>query len=149
MPAIFITGRGNVSMSVRAMKAGASDFLEKPVSAGTLVAAIRDAINESAARKRAGDETAQLSRLYAGLTVREREVLARVARGKLNKQIAAELGVVEQTVKFHRARIMQRMQAHTVAELMRMSAQLGVGVGAPLRDVAREAASVRTGGTLP
>lgn len=130
MPAIFVTGKGSVSMTVRAMKAGASDFLEKPVAAASLVAAIRAAIDESVAHKDANDEAAQLSRLYAGLTIREREVLTRVASGKLNKQIAVELGVVEQTIKFQRARIMQRMQAHTVAELMRMSALLGVGVGA-------------------
>jgi FixJ family two-component response regulator len=126
LPIVFLTGHGDIPMSVRAMKAGATDFLTKPVPAQALVAAVRTAIERDASARQARAETAALRQRLASLTSREREVLAALAAGKLNKQIAADLGVVEQTVKFHRARIMERMQARTVAELMHIAAQLGV-----------------------
>jgi len=131
LPIVFVTGHGDIPMSVRAMKAGATDFLIKPVPAQVLVAAIRDAVGQDNAVRRArGDSDVFRDRL-AGLTPREREVLEALAAGKLNKQIAADLGVVEQTVKFHRARIMERMHAKTIAELMHIAARAGVGGVAP------------------
>lgn len=126
-PIVFLTGHGDIPMSVRAMKAGAADFLTKPVASDVLVTAIRNAIAQYADARRADGATAELRRRYASLTGREREVLAALARGRLNKQIAAELGIVEQTVKFHRARIMERMHARTIAELMHMAATIGIG----------------------
>jgi FixJ family two-component response regulator len=129
MPIVFLTGYGDIPMSVRAIKAGASDFLTKPVASETLVAAVRAAIELDSAVQRAEDEAAELARRFGSLTAREREVLAALVDGRLNKQIATDLGVVEQTVKFHRARIMQRMGARTVAELMHMAAKAGVRPG--------------------
>jgi FixJ family two-component response regulator len=127
LPIVFVTGHGDIPMSVRAIKAGATDFLTKPVQAQVLVAAVRTAIDHHAAVRRTLAETAELRRRLASLTSREREVLAALAAGRLNKQIAADLGVVEQTVKFHRARIMERMQAKTIAELMHIAGRLGIG----------------------
>ncbi len=130
VPIVFVTGHGDIPMSVRAIKAGAADFLTKPVEAGVLIDAVRAAVARDAAARRADAGIAVLRERLASLTPREREVLAAVAAGKLNKQIAADLGIVEQTVKFHRARIMERMQVKTVAELMLIVAQLGLGRGA-------------------
>jgi FixJ family two-component response regulator len=127
MPIIFLTGHGDIPMSVRAMRAGASNFLTKPVSAADLCAAIRQALQESAIARNARAEEDGLRQRLALLTLREREVFRGIAAGKLNKQIAGDLGIVEQTVKFHRAHIMERMQAHTSAELMRMAAKLAIG----------------------
>ena len=118
LPIVFISGDGDIPMSVRAIKAGATDFLTKPVEAAALVAAVRAAIEQHAAARQAAADVADLRQRLASLTPRERDVLGGLTAGKLNKQIAADLGVVEQTVKFHRARIMDRMQAKTSAELM-------------------------------
>jgi FixJ family two-component response regulator len=133
MSIVFLTGRGDIPMSVRAIKAGAVDFLTKPVASETLLAAVRSALDQDAVAMQEDEEAAELARRLAMLTAREREVLAALVAGKLNKQIAVDLGIVEQTVKFHRARIMERMGARTVAELMHMAARLGVGspVGGP------------------
>ena len=131
LPIVFVTGHGDIPMSVRAIKAGATDFLTKPVQAQVLVAAVRAAIDHHASVRQALAETAELRRRLASLTSREREVLAALAAGRLNKQIAADLGVVEQTVKFHRARIMERMQAKTIAELMHIAGRLGIGAATP------------------
>ncbi len=131
LPIVFVTGHGDIPMSVRAIKAGATDFLTKPVQADVLVAAVRAAIDHHASVRRALAETAELRRRLASLTLREREVLAALAAGRLNKQIAADLGVVEQTIKFHRARIMERMQAKTIAELMHIAGRLGIGAATP------------------
>ena len=131
LPVVFVTGRGDIPMSVRAMKAGAIDFLTKPVEAQALVDAVHAAIEGTAAARAVRARVDELRQRLAQLTPREREVLAAVAAGRLNKQIAAELGVVEQTVKFHRARIMERMQASTVAELMHMAARLDIAANAP------------------
>ena len=128
LPIVFVTGHGDIPMSVQAIKAGATDFLTKPVRADVLVAAVRAAIEHHASVRQALAETAELRQRLASLTPREREVLAALTAGRLNKQIAADLGVVEQTVKFHRARIMERMQAKTVAELMHIAGRLGIGV---------------------
>jgi FixJ family two-component response regulator len=131
MPIVFLTGHGDIPMSVRAIKGGAADFLTKPVASETLIAAVRAAIEQDSAARQADDETAELVRRFASLTAREREVLAALVDGRLNKQIATDLGVVEQTVKFHRARIMARVRARTVAELMHMAARVGLGPGTP------------------
>jgi FixJ family two-component response regulator len=127
LPIVFISGHGDIPMSVRAIKAGATDFLTKPVEAKTLVVAVRAAIEQHAAMRRAVADAADLRERLASLTSRERDVLAELAAGKLNKQIAADLGIVEQTVKFHRARIMVRMRAKTAAELMHIAGRLGIG----------------------
>jgi FixJ family two-component response regulator len=127
MPIVFLTGHGDIPMSVRAMRGGASNFLTKPVTAADLFAAVSIAMNEATQVRLARTEVDRLGQRFARLTAREREVFKAIAGGKLNKQIAGELGIVEQTVKFHRARIMQRMQAHTSAELMRMAAKLAIG----------------------
>ena len=131
LPIVFVTGHGDIPMSVKAIKAGASNFLAKPVKAQMLIAAVRSAIEEGASAREARRKLADARRRLMSLTTREREVLAALAVGKLNKQIAADLGVVEQTVKFHRARIMERMQARTVAELMHLAALLGIGGTTP------------------
>jgi FixJ family two-component response regulator len=131
LPIVFLTGHANIPMSVRAIKAGAGDFLTKPVSAKALLAAVRSAIANDLSARQARGEVAQFEERFATLTLREREVLAALVKGRLNKQIAGDLGIVEQTVKFHRARIMDRMQARTVAELMHIAAKLGVDASAP------------------
>jgi len=124
LPIVFVTGHGDIPMSVQAIKAGAADFLTKPVQAQALVRAVRSAIEQHESALQAREVTAKFRERLASLTPREREVLAALAAGKLNKQIASDLGVVEQTIKFHRARIMERMQAKTVAELMHIAAHL-------------------------
>ena len=127
MPIVFVTGYGDIPMTVRALKAGASDFLTKPVEAQALLRAVRGAIEQGVSVRRARAETAKLRQRYEGLTSREREVLTLLVTGALNKQVAATLGVVEQTIKFHRAQIMERMEAKTVAELMHIAARLEIG----------------------
>jgi FixJ family two-component response regulator len=127
LPIVFVTGHGDIPMSVRAIKGGAVDFLTKPVEMAAMLAAEREALATSVQWRQAHAESAQLRQRHARLTPREREVLAALAAGRLNKQIAADLGIVEQTVKFHRARIMERMEARTAAELMHIAAQLGIG----------------------
>jgi len=124
LPIVFLTGHGDIPMTVSAIKAGAVDFLTKPVTTERLTEAVRTALKRAADDLHSNAESAELVRRYQSLTDRERQVLAGLARGLLNKQIAADLGIVEQTVKFHRARIMERMQARTVAELMHMAARL-------------------------
>jgi FixJ family two-component response regulator len=125
LPIIFLTGNGDIPMSVQAIKAGAVDFLTKPVAGATLLTAVRAGlIQDALARQALGDDEA-LRQRHASLTAREREVLAGLAAGKLNKQIAVDLGISEATVKFHRAHLMEHMQAKTVAELMYLAARLG------------------------
>ena len=126
IPIIFITGRGSIPMSVRAMKEGAVEFLTKPTRSRDLLAAIRAAIERDRASQRARREADALRERYARLTAREREVMALVVAGRLNKQIAGELATSERTIKFHRAHIMEKMEADSVAELVRMAGQLGL-----------------------
>jgi FixJ family two-component response regulator len=128
-PIVFLTGHGDIPTSVRAIKAGAADFLTKPVAGDVLLAAVRNAIEQHERDRGKRSELAELRARYEGLSEREREVFAGLAAGKLNKQVGAELGIVEQTVKFHRARIMARMRANSAAELMWIAARLGIGRG--------------------
>ena len=128
LPIVFLTGHGDIPMTVRALKAGAVDFLTKPVAAATLFAAVGAALALDARARQAAADGQALQQSLAGLTPREREVLRGLAAGQLNKQIAADLGIVEQTVKFHRSHIMARMQARTVAELMYLVARLDIDV---------------------
>jgi FixJ family two-component response regulator len=134
LPIVFVTGHGNIPMSVQAIKAGATDFLTKPVKGEALVAAVRAAIDQDTSVRLTRANTTELRQRFASLTPREREVLAALAAGKLNKQIAGDLGIVEQTVKFHRARVMERMQARTTAELMHIAARLGIAGTTPPAD---------------
>lgn len=127
LPIVFVTGNGDIPKSVQAVKAGAVDFLTKPVAGATLLAAVRAAVAQDALARLTRDDDEALRQRVASLTAREREVLAGLASGKLNKQIAGELGIAEATVKFHRARLMERMRARTVAELMYLAARLELG----------------------
>jgi FixJ family two-component response regulator len=124
LPVIFLTGRGDVQSSVRAMKGGAVDFLTKPVAADELAEAVRRAIAVDAAARAERREQRELRARYESLTRREREVFALVARGLLNKQVAGELGTTERTVKAHRARVMKKMRASSVADLARAADRL-------------------------
>jgi FixJ family two-component response regulator len=124
IPIIFMTGHGDIPMSVRAIKAGAVEFLTKPFRAQDLLDAIRDAIERDHAAREDQATIADLRGRRETLTPREREVMTHVVSGMLNKQIAAELGTVEKTIKFHRAHLMRKMRADSVAKLVRMAAQL-------------------------
>jgi FixJ family two-component response regulator len=124
LPVIFLTGHGDVPSSVRAMKNDAVDFLMKPVCADDLLAAVQRAFTNDVAAREARHQKQELLSRYEKLTPREREVLALVVRGRLNKQIAFELGTVERTIKAHRAQIMAKMQAQSVAELVRITEHL-------------------------
>jgi len=124
MPIIFITGHGDVPMSVRAMKAGAAEFLTKPFERDVLLSAIQRAIERSREALRQTSELKMLRERYVSLTPREREVFAWVVSGLLNKQVGAELGMTEATVKAHRGKIMQKMKADSLAGLVRIAARL-------------------------
>jgi FixJ family two-component response regulator len=126
LPIIFLTGHGDVPMSVKAMKAGAAEFLTKPFRSQDLLDAIRSALDRDRVTRRAREELAELRRWYATLTPRERDVMAGVVAGLLNKQIAAELGTSEATVKEQRGHLMQKMRAGSVAELVRFAGLLGI-----------------------
>ncbi|HEY8899259.1 MAG TPA: response regulator [Chthoniobacterales bacterium] len=120
LPIIFLTGRADVPMCAQAMKRGASDFLTKPINDADLLAAVRRALSADRADGASQAERDAILTRLASLTPREREVLDLVAAGRLNKQIAAELGTVEKTIKVHRGRVMAKMGAHSVADLVRM-----------------------------
>jgi FixJ family two-component response regulator len=128
MPIIFITGHGNVPMSVEAMKAGAVEFLTKPFSKDALLSAIRNALEHSRTALSDKADMQTLRDSYASLTPREREVMTLVISGLLNKQVGGELGIHENTVKYHRAQTMQKMKAGSLADLVRMAARLGLAV---------------------
>jgi FixJ family two-component response regulator len=117
-PIVFITGQGDIPMSVRAMKAGAVTFLSKPVARIELLAAVREAIEKDAAFREASHERIAIQSRVESLTPRELQVLHLVTRGLLNKQIAAQLGAAEKTIKVHRARVMQKMQVRSAAALV-------------------------------
>jgi FixJ family two-component response regulator len=126
LPIIFITAHGDIPMTVRAMKGGAVEFLTKPFRPEHLLNAIRAAIERDRNMLKQRSEVAQVRSRYELLTPREREVFAFLVLGLLNKQIAGELATTERTIKFHRANIMQKMQAESVADLVRMAQKLGV-----------------------
>jgi FixJ family two-component response regulator len=119
-PIIFITGQGDIATSVQAMKAGAVDFLTKPVRDEDLIEAVRRALERDRATREEEARLASVGERLASLTPREQEVLSSVVAGRLNKQIAAELGIAEKTVKVHRARVMAKMAVRSVAELVRI-----------------------------
>jgi FixJ family two-component response regulator len=126
MPIIFITGYGDIPMSVRAMKAGAVEFLTKPFKDDVLVEAIRHAIERSRGALQQESAMQRLRSCYAALTPREREVMALVVSGLLNKQVGGELGISEITVKAHRGQVMRKMKADSLPDLVTMAARLGV-----------------------
>ena len=126
MPIIFITGYGDVPTTVRAMRAGAVDFLTKPLNGDLLIATMRSAIERSRAELSRAAQTQCLRDCYASLSRREREVMALVVSGRLNKQAAGDLGISEITVKAHRGNVMRKMNARSLAELVLMGANLGL-----------------------
>lgn len=120
LPVIFLTGHGDLASGIRAMKQGAADFLTKPVDGEQLVAAVQLALERNAQACAADAERGEILQRLASLTPREREVMALLAEGLLNKQVAAQLGTVEKTVKVHRARVMAKMQVRSVSALVRL-----------------------------
>ena len=124
LPIIFITGHGDIPMSVGAMKAGAVEFLTKPFNDEVLLTAIRQALERSRIALAREAEIQELRDHYSSLTPRERDVMALVVSGLLNKQVAGELGITESTVKAHRGQVMQKMKANSVADLVKMTARL-------------------------
>ncbi|QOT77510.1 response regulator transcription factor [Cupriavidus basilensis] len=138
LPIVFITGHGDIPASVRAMKAGATDFLVKPVSESDLLNAIEAALGRASQARASRIEIEAIYSRIDRLTPREREVLTLVVEGRLNKQMACELGTAEKTIKVHRARVMRKMEAHSLAELVRITDKAGIahpllhpGPGAP------------------
>jgi FixJ family two-component response regulator len=125
-PVVFITGKGYIPTSVRAMKAGAIDFLTKPVSDNDLLEAIARAQEQDAKSRRSHAELASIQAKITTLTPREREVLTHVITGRLNKQIAGDLGTVEKTIKVHRGRVMEKLGVRTVADLVRLAEKAGI-----------------------
>ena len=126
LPVIFITGHGDIPMSVRAMKAGALEFLTKPFRDQDLLDAIQQALERDRGARQQRSETAGLRERFDSLTAREREVMGLVVSGLLNKQIAGELGTSEVTIKIHRSQVMKKMSAGSLAELVRMTEKLGI-----------------------
>jgi FixJ family two-component response regulator len=129
LPMVFITGHGDIPTTVRAMKSGAVNFLPKPFAERDILAAVTEALERSRAMDRTREETERLRARFQTLTRREREVLALVTAGLLNKLIADRLGIAETTIKVHRGRVMEKMGASSLADLVRMSERLGLAAG--------------------
>lgn len=127
LPIVFLTGHGDIPMSVRAIKAGAVDFLTKPVDDVELLRAIRAGLDRSEARRLRAEGLRLWRERHGRLTPREQEVMRHVIAGKLNKQIAADLGTGEQNIKIHRGRVMAKLEVESVAELVRVADRLGIG----------------------
>jgi len=136
-PIIFLTGKGSIPLTVTALREGAVNVLTKPVGQRQLLGAVADAMRIDAERRRAGGHAHEAAARLATLTPRERQVLEHVVRGRLNKQIAADLGIVEKTIKVHRARVMQKMHARSLAELVRIASFLGISAEGPARALSR------------
>ena len=130
IPVIIITGHGDVPMAIRAMKAGAVDFIEKPFNDELLLESIRHALMLDEQQRDSQSQKAEIATRLARLTPREHEVMAMVTGGKANKEIASALGVSAKTVEAHRARVMEKMQAHSLADLVRMAMLANIGVNA-------------------
>jgi FixJ family two-component response regulator len=145
-PIVFMTGHGDIPMSVRAMKAGAFDFLAKPFHDQDMLDAVAAAVQRDKLTRQADDAEAKLRAVYKLLSERQREVMALVTSGLLNKQIAARLGVSEITVKIHRRNLMQRVQAKSLPDLVRMAESLGIHESAPSPDVPTRAERTQKGG---
>ena len=126
---VFLTGHGDIPKTVQAMKSGATDFLAKPVEETSLLLAVHRALDASRATRKARGEVADVERRLRTLTAREREVMELVTAGRLNKQIGRDLGIAESTVKIHRARVLEKMKAGSVAELVRLADQARAGRG--------------------
>ena len=126
LPIVFMTGHGDIPMTVRAMKGGAVDFLAKPFRDQDMIDAVQAGLNRDKARRQSVSGISQLKSAYDSLTPREQEIMALVADGQMNKQIAGKIGVSEVTVKFHRGNVMHKMGAKSVAELVRMADALGL-----------------------
>lgn len=131
LPVIFVTGHGDVPMTVRAMKAGAAEFLTKPFDDQVMLDAVHAAIERDRARRRDLASLSELQARYRALTERERQVMSLVVAGRVNKQIAADLGLSLVTVKVHRGQVMRKMAASSVAELVRMADRLGPSASSP------------------
>ena len=131
LPIVFLTGYGDVPTTVRAIKAGAEDFLTKPVPKAKLIAAIERAVAHSEAIREKSNQLTALRGLLAALSPRERQVFERVARGKMNKEIARELGPSERTIKAHRQRVMEKLRIRSVSELVLIAERLGILANAP------------------
>jgi len=129
LPIVFMTGHGDIPMTVEAMKAGAVGFLPKPFRNQDLIDAVKEGLNRDREARTKMAEENDLRKRYDSLTAREREVFALVTAGSLNKQIAHQLGTSERTIKAHRAQVVLKMQADSVADLVRMADKLGIGVG--------------------
>jgi FixJ family two-component response regulator len=127
LPIVFLSGRGDIAATVQAMKHGATNFLTKPVDDTDLLAAIQEALATDRQRRQSHAERDRIAASLAALTGRERQVLEQVVAGRLNKQIAAELGTGEKTIKFHRANLMRKMGVRSVADLVKLAERAGIG----------------------
>jgi FixJ family two-component response regulator len=126
LPIVFLTGHGDVATTVRAIKAGAEDFLTKPVAKDALIDAIERAVARSRATREKSDRITALGALVGTLTPRERQVFEQVARGKMNKQIALDLGTTERTIKAHRQQVMEKLRAESIADLVLIAERVGI-----------------------